>query len=335
MRIALLFNPKSTCSEANAPDDTLEEYDSGATVDRIASALRSLSADVEPVVADSRLPWKIREGRFDFAFNIAEGPVNLSGRGRRNREAIPAAVCELLRLPYTGSDPLTLSLTLDKAMARRVVSPEVPVARAILLEGDPGEDGLSELEYPVIVKPNDEGSSKGIRGNPVADTPQGARVRCRVLRANYGCPVLIEEFLPGTEVTVAVAGNGPSARVLGMMEIGPGTAMDRFVYSLERKRNWRLAVVYYVPPRLDPGTLRQLEKHACTAYALLGCRDLARMDFRLDSAGRPHFIECNPLPGLDPESGDVPILTRNVLPYEKLVQGVLLDAAARTGIILR
>jgi D-alanine-D-alanine ligase len=70
----------------------------------------------EPLVADARLPWQLEGGRFDLVFNIAEG------RGRRCREAVPAAVCELLGVPFTGSDALTLAVTLDKAMARRVVS---------------------------------------------------------------------------------------------------------------------------------------------------------------------------------------------------------------------
>ena len=71
---------------------------------------------------------------------------------------------------------------------------------------------------------------------------------------------------------------------------------------------------------------------AAAVCRLLGCRDLARVDFRLDSAGRPHFLECNPLPGLSPESGDIVLMTRGVVAYEALVQGVLLDAAARLGV---
>src|SRR5262249_43502613 len=154
-------------------------------------------------------------GRFDFAFNMAEGS------GGRCREAIPAAVCELLGVPYTGSDPLTLALTLDKAAARRVVSPDVPVARAVLVECPSEEAGLEALAYPVLVKPNDEGSSKGIRADAVAEDAQAAVALCRRIRQRYGRPSLAEEFLPGTEVTVGIVGNGRQARVLGMMEIAP------------------------------------------------------------------------------------------------------------------
>ena len=310
--------------------DAFEEFDSAETIAAIAAALRALGVDVEPVVADRRLPWRLEEGRHDFAFNIAEG------QGRRCREAIPAAVCELLGIPFTGSDALTLAATLDKAIARRIVSPEVPVARAVLVERAPAEAALAALRYPVLAKPNDEGSSKGIEGDALCAEPGQVVTRCRSLQSRYGCPVLVEEFLPGAEVTVAVVGNGAGARVLGMMEIAPASDFERhgrpFVYSLDVKRDWRRQVRYHVPPRLEAACLAALERLALDAYRLLGCRDIARMDFRLDGAGQPRFIECNPLPGLDPLNSDIVILSRSIVPYERLVQDILLDAARRVGV---
>src|ERR1039457_3101186 len=192
MRIALLCNLKTEAPAAD-PDDTFEEYDSQETIAAIAGALGGLGVEVEPVAADRLLPWRLEEGHYDFAFNIAEG------QGRRCREAVPAAVCELMGLPFTGSDAVTLGVTLDKWLARRVVSPEVPVAGAALIRDEVDEDQLSALRFPVIVKPNDEGSSKGIRGDPIAADAEAAGRQCRWLRARYGCPVLVEEFLPGME----------------------------------------------------------------------------------------------------------------------------------------
>ena len=156
MHIALLHNPQPTAPVASEPEDQYAECDSPQTIQAIASAL-SVFGGVTPVAFDRRLPWRLEEGSFNFVFNIAEG------EGRRSREAVPAAVCELLGLPYTGSDPVTLGLTLDKWLARRTVSPDVAVARAVFLNGTSGEECLRTLTYPVIVKPNDEGSSKGIR----------------------------------------------------------------------------------------------------------------------------------------------------------------------------
>ncbi len=326
VKIALLHNPRPESAPDGHPDDAFVEYDSIDTIDSVANALRALGVAVEAVHADRRLPWRLDEGRYDFAFNMAEG------EGRRCREAVPAAVCELLGMPYTGSDAVTLGIALDKALARRVVSPEVPVARAVLVNGHIDAAALRALHYPVIAKPNDEGSSKGIRGNPLAHDVGEALRCCRSLHARYSCPVLVEEFVPGAEVTVAIIGNGAGAHVLGMMEIAPASGEWPFVYSLEVKHDWRRAVRYHVPPRLDAPLCRTLESLALAAYRLLGCRDIARIDFRLDAAGEPRFIECNPLPGLDPDNSDIVMLSRSLLSYEALVQGILLEAAERTGV---
>lgn len=336
MRIALLFNQKPEAPPApdGTPDDLFEEYDSIETVNDIADALRGLGAEVEPVAAGRDLPARLEHGHYDFAFNMAEGPLTLAGRARRCREALAPSVCELLGLPYTGSDPLTLALTLDKALARRVVSPDVPVAPAVLVEDPPAEDQFAHLRFPVIVKPNDEGSSKGIRADSVAIDPAAAVERARRLADDYRCSALVEEFLPGPEVTVAVAGNPPDLRVLGMMEIAPVCDGQPFVYSLEMKRGFRTRVKYHAPPRLASPALERLRRAALSAYRLLGCRDIARIDFRLDAQGRPCFLECNPLPGLNRASGDIVILTRESIAYEKLVQGILIDAARRTGVKL-
>ncbi len=322
MKCALLFNRKPENPPPNhLPEDEYEEYDSPQTIDSIARALSGMGVEVDPVRAGRDLATRLDRG-YDFVFNIAEGT------GRRSREAVPAAVCELLELPYTGSDPLTLAATLDKNIARRIVSPEVPVARAVT-----SVEELVSLDYPVIVKPNDEGSSKGIRSNSYCADVTSAKRQWHWLEVTYGCPVLVEEWLPGREVTVALAGNGTCARVLAMMEIGfakPSTSP--FLYSLEVKRSYREAVRYCVPPCLPETNLSLLETYALQAYRLLGCRDIARMDFRLDAEGRPRFIECNPLPGLNPESSDFVIATRGLIPYDQLVGNILRDAAARHGI---
>lgn len=335
MKIGVLFNERPCPTHPSpAPDDTYEEYDDPCSISAISRALSALDLSVEPVPADRHLAHRLLDGAFNFLFNIAEGPVTLTGIARRCRESLPAAVCELLAIPYTGPDPVTLGITLDKALARRIVSPEIPVAPAELLDDPASPEPLARLRYPAVVKPNDEGSSKGIHpGNLVSD-PTAALAVAHRLHARYGCPVLVEEFLPGAEVTVALAGNAPNVRLLGMMEIASATPDEPFLYSLECKRDFRRRVVYHRPPRLHPSTLETIETYARAAWRLLGCRDLARFDFRLNAAGRPCFLECNPLPGLNPETSDVVILTQGRLPYDELIQGVLRDAFARTGVPL-
>lgn len=328
MKVAILHNLRPEETPVGVPDDTYEEYDGLVTVQAIAGALHGLGLETEPVIADRTMYRRLEEGDFGFVFNIAEGA------GRRCREAVPAAVCELLGIPFTGSDALTLAVTLDKATARRVVSPEVPVAVGVLVADERDHAALNALPYPVLVKPNDEGSSKGIRNEPIAKSRDEAIVRCQWLRDAYGCAALVEEFIGGVEVTVGITGNGPEARCIGAMEIAPVETTAPFVYSLEVKRNWREAVEYVVPPRLDAAALEELHRLALMAYRLLGCLDFARMDFRLDHAGRPYFLECNALPGLNPESSDIVFLSRDTVPYTTLVQGIFIDAARRQGVVI-
>jgi D-alanine-D-alanine ligase len=330
MLVALLYNarPDHLFVSGDATDDRFEEFDSPETIAAIEGALRDLGVGVEPVEADRTMLRRLEEGGFDFAFNIAEGS------GRRCREAIVPAVCELLGLPYTGSDALTMAATLDKEVARRVVSPDVPVAPAVLLDRGFSACDLQGLRWPVIVKPNDEGSSKGIREDAVVENAAEAIGLARRLRALYDCPVLVEEFLSGPELTVGVVGNGASREVIGIMEIAPVGADVRFVYSIEVKRDYRRRVTYHVPPRLPAATVEAVRGYALRAWSLLGCRDFARFDFRLDGDGWPYFLECNPLPGLDPVNSDLVILSRARMSHRQLVQRIFLAAQARTGMRL-
>ena len=197
MKVGLLYNAKPDGVEHPAPDDADEEYDHPATISAIRDALCGLGLTVVPMEADRRMPGRLEEEGCDFVFNVAEG------RGRRCREAVVPALCELLELPYTGSDALTMAATLDKFVARRLVSPEVPVARAVLLDGEESEGELERLCYPAIVKPNDEGSSKGIRENAVVESAAEARERARGLREAYGCPVLVRSSCPASKSPLA------------------------------------------------------------------------------------------------------------------------------------
>ncbi len=326
MKIALIFNLRPTPpAGVEAPDDVHEEFDAPDTIEAIATAL-AVFGDVVALEADRALPGRLAEGGFAFAFNIAEG------HGRRCREAHAAAVCELLHIPSSHSDALTLALTLDKWMARRVVAPDVAVAAARVVRED---DDISLLEFacPVVVMPNDEGSSKGVRDDSVAVTADEARTLIARVRALYGCPVLVDEYLPGAELTVGILGNGRDIRVLGMMEIAPAAPSPYFLYSVEAKRACDERVRYYQPPRLDEATRLQVEVSALKAYRLLGCRDVARLDFRLDATGRPHFLECNPLPGLNPETSDLVILSRATMSHAQLVQEIFRHALRRYAMV--
>ena len=328
MRIGLAYNVKPADPPAHLPEDAFEEYDSEATVGQIREGLASLGHEVTLLEAGPSIIDRLRELRPDILFNIAEG------EGGRCREAHLPALLEMLGIPYVGSDPLTLCVTLDKPVAKRIVASQgYPTPR---FQQCSSPEALDEgaLSFPVIVKPACEGSSKGVRLASRATSPAEAKTMIRFVTGTYGQEALVEEFVPGPEVTVGLVGNG-TPRVIGMMEIRPTKVRsEEFVYSLEVKRDWERQVEYLCPPSLPEGTAAEIGRCAAGIYRLLGCRDFSRIDFRVDLRGVPQFLECNPLPGLSPGYGDLPIMAdRMGIPYVALLSDILSCALARLGMV--
>jgi D-alanine-D-alanine ligase len=329
MRIGIACDLKTDSPvDTNLPDDLLEEFDRPVTVEGIAGVLRGLGHVVE-ILGDGRpLIERLLADPPDLVFNFAEGHGTA-----RSREARVPAVLEMLGIPYSGSDPLTLAVTLDKDCARRLVqSHGVAIPAGVVCDSadnisdQMGRGGLRRP--PWIVKPAWEGSSKGIRGKCVADSADEVVAAVRRLYAEYTQPVLVEEYVDGAELTVGLVGNDPP-RIVGVMEVIPRQATERFVYSLEVKRDFVRQVRYECPPQLPPAVLTAVERAALTSYRALGCRDVSRVDFRLRD-GTPYFLEVNPLPGLNPETSDLVIMARLAgWSYEQLVGAILEAAVAR------
>jgi len=329
--IAADLRPSASAAAAG-PDDLFEEYDSPATLDAVSAALAARGHRPRFLGGGRRFLEACLSEPPELVFNLAEG------FGTRSREAHVPAVCEMLGIPFTGSDPLTLAATLDKAVAKRLVaSAGIATPRFAVVERAGDLAGL-DLGFPAIAKPLREGSSIGIRKAARVDSKTALVREVERLLEDYAEPVLVEEFCTGPEFTVGILGQGSAAAALGVMEVLPrgsgGTAAETggFVYSVELKRNWREEIDYHVPPRREARLVREVESLALAAARLLGCRDLSRIDVRLDAAGQPHFLEANPLPGLAPGSGDVVILAERVgIPYEELISRIVRCALARTG----
>jgi D-alanine-D-alanine ligase len=328
--------PVSAAGRPDLPDDWQEEFDSPATIEAIAEVLRGLGHEVVKLGDGRELLERLLADPPDFVFNFAEGQ-GVS----RSREARVPAVLEILGIPYTGSDPLTLAVTLDKDIAKRLVaSAGVAVPRGFVIEPDQdstqvlrryGSDN-GELPFPAIVKPAWEGSSKGIRQTSLVNTPAELLAVVASLRRDHRQPVLVEDFIEGDELTVGLVGNNPPV-VVGIMRVLPVTATERFVYSLEVKRDFRRQVRYECPPALPPAVTAAVENAARTAWRALGCRDVARVDFRL-RAGQPYFLEVNPLPGLHPLDSDLVIMgSMGGWSHARLVTAIFEAARARvTGV---
>jgi D-alanine-D-alanine ligase len=332
VRIGLTFNVRraerpsdvsSTYGILPLPGDDLEEeFDSPETIAAIAAALESLGHEVELLGYGEPLLQRLLVGpRPDLVWNFAEG----HGEGR-SREARVPAVLEMLDIPYTGSDPLTLAATLDKDCAKRLVaSAGVATPRWYLYDGDAESIAThaADLSFPVFVKPAYEGSSKGILNSSILYDVDELRPALEQLHEAYCQPVLVEEFIDGDELTVGFVGNG-TPDVLGIMRVIPRAKRAQpFVYSLEVKRNWQQQVRYECPARLQPAETEAVNQAALAAWKALGCRDVARFDFRL-RGGVPYFLETNPLPGLSPTSGDLVLLARQVgISHRDLISRIL------------
>jgi D-alanine-D-alanine ligase len=330
VKIGITFDLKADLPAGHdLPDDHQEEFDSPATIEAIAAVLRARGHEVVPLGDGPELLRRLLDDPPDMVFNLAEGQGT-----SRSREARVPAVLEMLGIPYTGSDPLTLAVTLDKDVARRLVRSHggiVPRGEVFAPDADLSlVRARPELAYTTIVKPAWEGSSKGIRGKCVVDTP-AELADALAARRDQRQPLLAEEFIAGEELTVGVVGN-ESPRVVGVLRVVPLRPNPRFVYSLEVKRDYADNVRYECPPKLPAEHLRAVEKAALLAYRALGCRDVSRLDFRLRD-GVPYFLEVNPLPGLNPETSDLVILSRlSGLGYEGLIEGILDAAMSRHGL---
>lgn len=328
MHIGIAFDLKSDfTAPASAPDDALEEYDSPATVEAIERALVARGHTVTKLGGGRRFLAAVLEKAPELVFNMSEG------HGSRSREAHVPAMCEMLDIPHTHSDPLTMAVALDKAMAKRVVANAgVPTPRFAVIESARDLESLS-LVFPLFAKPLFEGSSMGIRKNSRIASPGDLDDRVGSLLEHYREPVLVEEFCDGPEFTVAVLGTGANARVVAPMEIVPKQVpIADFVYSLEMKRstNWRAEMDYVAPPQRDAALVRAIEAIALGAHRALGCRDISRVDVRIGRDGAPKFIEANPLPGIAPGWSDLALLWERVdRPYEDLVNSIVDEARTR------
>jgi D-alanine-D-alanine ligase len=321
MKIGITYDLKAP-TKSGAPDDSDEEFDSPHTIEAIAAVLRGRGHQVV-LLGDGRdFVAKALSERPDFVFNFAEG-LGIS----RSREARVPAALELLGIPYTGSDPFTMAVTLDKQCAKKLVSlAGIAIPRGFALPADaPAEIiPVEQLPFPVVVKPAWEGSSKGIRNKCLVTDPAEVPDVVNALRRDHPQTILLEEYIDGLEVTVGLLGNPP--QVLGLMSVEPNEQADYFIYSLEIKREYRRLVTYRCPAPLPPEVLRAVETSARTVWHELGCRDVSRIDFRVRE-GIPYFLEVNPLPGLNPDDSDLVIMSRLVgWSYERLV-GTILDAA--------
>jgi D-alanine-D-alanine ligase len=324
LKVGFAFNVKRVTPDLAGEQDVEAEYDSPKTLQAIREAITSYGHEVVDLEATSDLPIQLASTPVDVVFNIAEG---FKGR---NRESQVPALLELLDIPYTGSDPAALSVSLDKALAKRMVRTHGILTPGYLVMQTGKERLPKELGFPLIVKPVAEGTSKGVTKKSVVRDEAELRDVAREMIGKYRQAALAEEYISGREFTVGLLGER-RPRVLPPMEIVFLDEADPTpIYSFEMKQDWSDQIRYEVPARLSERELDRLEKAARECFAALGCRDVARIDFRMDADGRIFFIETNPLPGLAPGWSDLVLIAQAAgLDYRGLIGEILSFAIRR------
>ena len=311
------------------PFDGDSEFDSPKTVDTIAQSLRAGGHTVHLVEATTELPQWFLSHPVDLVFNIAEGT-----HGEHRESQVPA-ILELLGVPFTGSNSITLALALDKAKTKQILASEGIPTPAWQLFPTPGTRLASRLAFPLIVKPNREGSGKGIwRESVVRDEPTLRRQVTHIYE-RYRQEVLVEEFIDGVELTVGILGTEP----LPVLEIdfSPCRTSGEFFYSWRMKEFQGDAVrglnpSLHCPARLDHATTARVHDVALRAHRALGCLDLSRTDIRLRADGTPFVLEINPLPGLSPLESNFPVMTASAgISHDALIQRIVAIAMSRYG----
>lgn len=309
------------------PCDVDSEFDSQATIETIAGSLRAAGYTVVLVEATADLPQWFLSHRVDLVFNIAEGT-----HGDHRESQVPA-ILESLRVPFTGSSSVTLALALDKAKTKQILASEGIPTPLWQLFPAPTTALNRRLEFPLIVKPNREGSSKGIWRESVVGDEAALRRQVAHIYERYRQEVLVEEFIDGLELTVGVLGEEP----LPVLEIdfSPCQRSGESFYSWRMKEfqgdtSLGLAPALHCPARLDAATTAKVQQMALRAHRALGCVDFSRTDLRLRADGTPFVLEINPLPGLSPlDSNFTAMTTAAGLSHSMVIQRIVALATAR------
>lgn len=328
MRVGLTYDLKEEHPlSQDVPPDFAAEFDTEQSIAELEAAIASCGHQVSRIGNVYDLIRFVAAGNsVEIVFNMAEG---LWGRSRESQ--VPA-ILEAYQIPYTGSDPLTLAICLDKGMTKRVWRGEgLPTPDFVVASDVADVERAEDLpEFPLFVKPVHEGSSKGIDAESIAETHEQLRDRVAWAIRWYRQPALIEEFLPGREFTAGIVGNGAAARVLEVGEVLL-VAADR-VHGIAQKEQWRTRIPEKLA-RVEPDLKATLSDLALRAYHAVGCRDVGRIDLRLDKRGEPQLLEINPVAGLYPDRSSLPIVARMAgLSFDDLIGEIIAQAARRCGL---
>jgi lysine 2,3-aminomutase len=334
MKIGLAYNIKKNARK-NEIFDKYAEFDDISTINAIKRAIESGGHEVVLLEANKYFAEKIRKSRVDFVFNISEG---MNGE---SRESHVPAILEMLNIPYSGSGVLAQAVTLNKSRMKEILHyHNIPTPRYQLFKN--GNKKLRpDMRFPLLVKPNCEGSSKGIVNDSIVMDNESLKKQIRYIRRNYSQEALVEEYCDGREFTVSMIGNG-KPMILPIVEI----TFDHLPDNVNKFDSYEVKWIYdnsenpidplICPANLTPRLKNQIEKIAFNTYSTLGCVDFCRIDLRLDSKGVPNVLDVNALPGLIPDPKENSRFPRACfaegMSYNEMILSILSTGMTRHGL---
>jgi len=305
------------------PPDANAEFDHPSTIDVIAEAIKACGFPVKKIGNVSNLLEKIDNLGVDIVFNISEG---VSGR---NRESQVPVLLEMRGIPFVGADALTLGMTLDKIMAKKIfISEGIPTPKFFEVKSADALMDMDHLKFPLIVKPRFEGSSKGLSEDSRVENMEGLKKQAEYVISTYKQPALVEEFISGQEFTVAVVGNDPpEAMPVVQIKIDGRFKLNDKFYTFARITSDRLE--YICPAHISADLKKKLCDLAIKTYSAVECRDFGRVDFRVDNKGHVYVLEINPLPSLSTEDVFLLVAKETGISYEQMIGKILESALKR------
>lgn len=315
--IGLTFDLKPNRKLIGKPEDFLAEFDSEETISSIENALEKYGHTVYRIGSAKSLIENLSRLRCEIIFNIAEG---INGR---NRESQVPAILDALNISYVGSDALTLSVSLDKVVAKKILAyHNIPTPCNFECKDERNIIVPKGLNFPLIVKPRYEGSAKGVTPDSKVTNYKELKRQVKYIIRVYNQPALVEEFINGREFTVGIIGNallrqgyeGLSSEALAKEDENPEIfpVVERHIevetnlscHIFEKCGYDASRLKYQTPLEIEATLESKIKRLALETFRALECRDFARIDFRItDSAsekGRKgiYVLEVNPLPSL-------------------------------------
>ncbi|MFW9969497.1 MAG: ATP-grasp domain-containing protein, partial [Candidatus Odinarchaeota archaeon] len=288
MKIAVILNTRKEDSEFEI------EYDPPHTIHLIKHGIEQTGNDYEFIEADENVYENLKIVKPDLVFNRAEGI-----RGESRESHIPAML-EMLKIPYVGSNVLTTAIGLNKTWAKKCLAYHKILTPRFITVSDISEIGNFDLTFPVILKPNEEGSSMGINEDNVVFNIENLKVKLENLLNTYQQSILVEQFIQGREFSVGLLGKaGEDPEVLSILEIDYSTLPKETgnVFGQRAKTIYDSLDHYICPAKISKDLKKRLQISSINIWKHLDIRDFGRIDFRMNTKNQIYFLEINPLPG--------------------------------------